>query len=306
VIVLAHAACGGRLDELEPTTAVSEDEFPRTMAVAQCASFTPCCDAAGAASDLGACAEKAREQLTDGLELAREVGLQFDPTAAGACIAALRRDAAAGTCRVGLPSDGGRDVCARIFRGDRPPGARCERSFECDPGRGGAICHRVTTDGEGRCLRFVAAREGAACLPYTADQAALIAAGRHELAHCDPSADLRCDPASLRCVRLPDAGGRCDPGGAPTCASTARCDARTARCVGRPPPSPAGGPCGDEEGRDCARGAACDVERRRCVETKGPGAACTIDAECEGGARLRCKRGVCLLHMNEDVCVSRP
>jgi len=271
-------------------TPIAEDVFIKRYVDAVCRAAEPCCEQLGTPVRAGLC-----DYIEDGIrgDLAEEIGnprVIYDPDAAGACIARIRRDVEACT----LP-DTRRD-CTGIFVGTVAVGDECfSASAEC---AGGGSCNYRAEWGMSRCT------EGSGGARPNPRPAALGDGCRFS---CDdpwghgadcfprdnpiepPSSDdycrrqdgAYCHPTDWRCVSLKDEDASCED--SLECALNLRCSEGTCRPRLAPPEA-----C--VQVVDCEQTATC--RESGCVARVPNGGSCASGVACALGAYCS-DRGVC-------------
>lgn len=243
---------------------------------AYCDVFTPCCAAAGFA--------------TDG-KLCRSEGAAFPPpgfqkSAGDACVNDLRAAAAtADFCKTG---DSTITSCQSLFghNADKAPGDACTTDSDCAPSTDGSVVCTYATNGSICQVRIAGAQNDTPCVGTTGGDVPFepptssTTPARGYL--CDRGDGLRCDGTA--CVPLKPVGAACTID-VQECATTAFCEYATLTCVAR---KNAGEACGDSS-YECVMGTTCGFSNT-CVAQGDLGASCQIDAECLSQS---CQGGVC-------------
>jgi hypothetical protein len=193
----------------------------------------------------------------------------YSPESAGACIDAIQ----ARSCN-GMVADSAREVCDRALVGTVPDGGIPSYPFECVSGAQSFYCDAFTCCSEPCVAAYL--QRGEECLEYASSCAPGLACRGGACA--DPVAKgERCESTS-GCV----AGLECNGG----------------RCV--PPPEDADecvefGSLGGTVNYFCPHiGRACGPDRR-CLPLRGPGDACSLEANyCGGGTVCDFDEGTCM------------
>lgn len=241
-----------------------------------CDVFTPCCAAAGFATDgkscraLGSLAVPAGFQKSDG----------------DACLTDLRAAAmTADFCKTG---DSQIASCQVAFghHADKAPGDACSTDSDCAPSAEGSVVCTFATSGSICQVRIAGAENDTPCVGTTGGDVPFepptssTTPARGYL--CDMGDGLRC--TGTACVRLKPVGAACSIG-VQECAVTAFCEYATMTCVAR---KNAGDMCGDSS-YECVAGTTCGFSST-CVAKGDLGASCQIAAECLSNG---CTGGVC-------------
>jgi len=272
-IVLALALVAGG------TTAIAcggdGNQYAAFMA-AYCDVFTPCCAAAGYATDGKLCRAEGMLSPPSG----------FQKSAGDACLQDLRAAAAtADFCKTG---DSQITSCQTVFghHADKAPGDACSTDSDCAPSADGSVVCAFSTAGSICQVRTKGAENDTPCVGTTGGDVPFEPSSSSTTPArgflCDWGDGLRCDGTA--CVRLKSLGDACTIG-VQECAASAFCDFATATCAVR---KNVGESCGDGS-YECVMGTTCGANMT-CVAQGAIGATCQIEAEC---LSLACQGGVC-------------
>lgn len=135
--------CLGCNDSVPPDEPIEEADFAESLARAYCGPISACCRQAGHEQlTVEACVR----QVTDATaEAMLAVDGDYDPNAAGACVASHRHLLSG--CRT-VGQQGTYDACRHVFRGRRPLKADCRSNLDCADAKGlTAMCQHRHTDG---------------------------------------------------------------------------------------------------------------------------------------------------------------
>src|SRR5688572_2171017 len=133
VLVWVSACSGESTSDAGSAEPVPLGELPTRLAESLCNSVANCCSQYRQPHDVGNCVATARSEFARDLPTEPRATVQYDPQAAGDCIAWYSEWF--GSC--GLPPPPRPPACDRIFRGTLPEGAACEFDGECAVPEGG-------------------------------------------------------------------------------------------------------------------------------------------------------------------------
>ncbi len=264
-IALATVACGGKTSgsDVHP---VAQEDFALELAHALCDPLGDCCARASFAYDAAACVETARAYSAGVVTTKAAWGGKYDAALAGACVAAMR-DQAARCSDNGGHISARSEACAHVFVGAKQPGEPCGTTNDCALSPDGRVECAASSDGTGICQLRKRPSGGEPCHVVMGSQPAVV--GACDKGETDAFACVGY-PTSF-CVATIPLGGACTSRDA--CVPSAFCDGAT--CVSR---VGVGGPCveyGCDEVSTCKAG--------RCVAKLPDGAACEHWTDCAGG-----------------------
>ncbi len=298
VLGSSFAACGG--DNSTSTENRSgplpEDQFLPALLETLCDRIEPCCRAAGLPYNQEACRRQLVEDVGYGISPNVRDRFEYDPVAAGECIAFARR--VAETCQ--SPYIG---PCSEVYKGKTQPGEPCLSPRECArPPRGMAACEIFGDAIESRCRSEPRGAEGDRCHGTCTESFGSIVC--HEVilyddavvADCYTGDGLYCEGTCHRLLPLGSACNagfsRCERGAGCGCDDSASCE--TTRCV---PKAASGGPCAYNE--NCPDDLHCDRDSLTCQKKRPAGAPC-------GGFEYEECEGSCDEESSPPVCVDPP
>ena len=279
LVVVGAPGCGSD----PPRKVIEASLFASGYAQALCASLKHCCDENIVAYNEAECTKGWKADIERRFFAAPDIN--YDARAANDCIVKIQA-AQSALCE---PTKGSvadaRDLCVRIFVGQKPLGAPCVTASECAiPPAGRVVCDQ--TPGGPRdggtlplTLGILAAPVCTLVSAPAPGEPCALAAGQVGVTNC--GAELFCDPATLQCRVRSQQGSPCIPGG---CAAGAYC-AKVGGGDGTACASfaPLGAACNSLE--QCDATSRCDVTgSKTCVPKKQPGDPCTDDVECQIGS----------------------
>jgi hypothetical protein len=131
------AACGGATSDGSTAGGpVAIDRLPSSTADAYCDMWGPCCESQGIPVNQASCRNTWEQLIRSMIDEADPANYDYDATAAGSCLAAVRQSGASACDSFTSPGSGAEIACDSAFRGKLPPGEPCTSSIECaaDPG----------------------------------------------------------------------------------------------------------------------------------------------------------------------------
>ncbi len=264
-------------------TPLSEgDRFLRDYASAVCATYEPCCNAAGMGYDAGGCtawfAAVTAAYLPD----------EFRPAEGASCLTALAEARAQDPDRcntVAVFDEASlRSQCSKAFvapaRDGAPLGGQCLLAADCAASSSGSVEGDVICYASTCVLQRQGAPGDGPC--YAGGNVGL----EQEMFTCDAATGLYCDRANNACAARVGDGERCPYSNA--CDDTSMCVGGTCR---RLPDS--GEPCLNGvpgAGGYCRAGTSCDVSTLLCGPPITTGGACSQTLQCASGV---CIDGEC-------------
>jgi hypothetical protein len=263
--LLSSAACSGG-------SASTLDSFISQY----CDLYSPCCAKAG----LPANGQQCRAVLTAFSGLG-----QYDSTAGGACIDALRaKSSSADFCAMG----GAAPQCDNVFNGNaggtKMPGETCSKDSDCAASSEGKVrceTYFMTNAETKTCVVEIVGKAGDMPCIGTVDGNITYRSGtgapppRGYL--CDRKDSLRCNDTTKACVALSDLGAACTFNGTDSpCRSELYCDTMQQKCAQR---IALGAAC-ETFAESCVQGAYCDGTAKVCTQALANDAPCTKNETC--------------------------
>jgi hypothetical protein len=265
----SFAACGSDDARRGPDRQgpLPEDQFLPALSAAVCDGMERCCREAGVPHDPDAC-RQAMEGPYYGPEYRDR--FEYDPVAAGECVALARRTAE--TC---LQPYG--KVCWEVYKGVTQPGEACSHPDECAvPPGGRAACEIFGNATTSRCRSQPRGAAGDRCNRDCTESFGAIGCGGTTLysdpvvADCYLADDLYCLGTCRPLLPLGSACGvydRCERGAQCGCEGATPCE--TPRCL---PKLADGARCENDD--NCRDDLYCNLDSLACQKKKPAGAPC--------------------------------
>jgi hypothetical protein len=258
---------------------IAVTDYPEAFSKAYCA-IGPCCQHEGYSFNQASC-ESALKSLLEASVSSNlnEPGVEFDETAAGACVEFARKFVTACTDPTLLAGD---NPCDALYYGTVPAGGTCTVDTACAPisGVAAVACNSgvcgpsdFLSDNEAR------GKAGDPCnstceetlTTGSCSGAATSSTPAQSATACYTNDGLYCTPQYV-CAPQPKLGEACDDTSDDICAQDTYCSGSV--CVA----ATATGPC--QSSSMCLHTSYCDNDTGQCVPLKANGKACTSDLEC--------------------------